>query len=486
MSLHLLYLAVWALIVISIPATALDNATGLIITIGAIGLWRYCWVLTNFARALYYIRRVYPKRREKAASLYARRANPAHAFFVVTTYKIDTATTAAVYRSVLLAASQARGGATVIASVVDAADERLIRKIFAREPADSLVTLIIDRIAGTGKRDALSRSLGIIATHCPTEHDIVILVDGDTCVPFDVVARTAPFFTLENVGALTTDERCEIRDRSLFRDWYGLRFTQRQLMMSSLALGGRVLTLTGRMSVIRADIAARPDFISTVKHDCIEHWRLGRVNFLTGDDKSTWFWLLKNGYEMAYMPDLQSVSMEKQPRPTFISSAQALMIRWFGNMLRTNGRALRQPPSRIGLFTWWSLLDQRVSIWTTLAGPISVALTAIFVEPMILAAYLAWVMITRYAYCCMLTAFRRPFPITYPLLLYFNQVFGSILKSYVLFRLDRQKWTRQSTTLPDGERGLLPLKAISSSYLHALAYGWLVTGLWLVNGLYRF
>ena len=33
---------------------------------------------------------------------------------------------------------------------------------------------------------------------------------------------------------------------------------------------------------------------------------------LTGEDKSTWFWLLKNGYEMAYLPDVRSWSMETQ------------------------------------------------------------------------------------------------------------------------------------------------------------------------------
>ena len=47
----------------------------------------------------------------------------------------------------------------------------------------------------------------------------------------------------------------------LFRDWFALRFTQRQMMMSSMGLGGRVLTLTGRMSVFRADLATDPGFI---------------------------------------------------------------------------------------------------------------------------------------------------------------------------------------------------------------------------------
>ncbi|MOA24606.1 hypothetical protein D3C78_1452930 [compost metagenome] len=39
----------------------------------------------------------------------------------------------------------------------------------------------------------------------------------------------------------------------------------------------------------------------------------------------------------------------------------------------------------------------------------------------------------------------------YPLILYYNQVLGAMVKVYVFFRLDRQSWTRQNTKL---ERGL--------------------------------
>ncbi len=271
------------------------------------------------------------------------------------------------------------------------------------------------------------------------------MVDGDSCVPVDLVARTAPFFTDPRVGALTTDEEVEITHGAWFRDWFRLRFTQRQIMMSSMGLSGRVLTLTGRMSVFRADLATRSEFVNLVQSDHIDHWRLGRVNFLTGDDKSTWYWLLKNGWRMPYLPDVASVSMESQPTPGFVDSAVTLMMRWFGNMLRINGRALALSPAKIGLFTWWSILDQRLAIWTTLAGPISVLIGAAVVSPMVLVAYVAWVMLTRYVVSAVLVMTRPSggFPIRYPVLLYFGQIVGAAVKSYVLFRLDRQRWTRQ-------------------------------------------
>jgi glycosyltransferase Alg8 len=153
-------------------------------------------------------------------------------------------------------------------------------------------------------------------------------------------------------------------------------------------------------------------------------------------------------------------------------------------MLRTNARALALGPRRIGPFTWWSILDQKLGIWTTLAGPISVALATLFVEPWVLPAYVAWVMATRYVFCWVLATMRgRAFPITYPFLLYFGQIVGAAVKSYVLFRLDRQRWTRQST----GPAALAPLadrmRALGSTYVHVLALGWLTFGIMLLSGL---
>jgi glycosyltransferase Alg8 len=62
------------------------------------------------------------------------------------------------------------------------------------------------------------------------------------------------------------------------------------------------------------------------------------------------------------------------------------------------------------------------------------------------------------------------------LLIYFGQVYGALLKTYILFRLDRQRWTRQNIA---AESGLSPggarLRSLSSLYLHGLALGVLAT-----------
>lgn len=349
---HILYLLVLATLVFSLPTGGLDGTEGVILIMGVIGLWRYYWAGINFGRAALYQLVAYPRLRKRAEALYAARAAKAHAFFLATSYKIEPDVTARVYQSVFTAAARSTGGATVVASVVDGADLRLIRSVFALMRIDmSGVRLIVDQVPGTGKRDALTKALRLIAGQAPTWRDIVIPVDGDSCVPFDIVDRAAPYFCDPTVGALTTDESVEITDAPVFRDWFALHFTQRQMMMSSMGLSGRVLTLTGRMSVFRADLATDSGFIRQVQSDHLNHRRLGRVDFLTGDDKSTWFWLLKSGYRMMYLPDVQTVSMERQPLPGFVESAVTLMVRWFGNMMRTNGRALALPAARIGLFT---------------------------------------------------------------------------------------------------------------------------------------
>lgn len=481
---HILYLLFLGILVSSLPDGGLDGTEGVILVMGVLGLWRYSWAAVNFARAGWYQLVAYPRLRQQAAASYAGRAAPAHAYFLATSYKIDPDVTTRVYQSIFAAAAASKGGATVVASVVDGADLRLVRSVFALMRMDMYgVRLIVDQVPGTGKRDALAKALRIINGQAPSWRDIVVFVDGDSCVPVDIVARSAPYFCDPAVGALTTDESVEITDAPLFRDWFALRFTQRHMMMSSMGLGGRVLTLTGRMSVFRADLATDPGFIRQVQSDYLDHWRLGRVNFLTGDDKSTWFWLLKNGYRMLYLPDVQTVSMERQPLPGFVESAVTLMVRWFGNMMRTNGRALALPASRIGAFTWWSLLDQRISIWTTLAGPLGVALTAILVNPAILPAYIAWVLATRYVFCAVLSLFRGGgFPISYPFLLYFSQIVGAAVKSFVMFRLDRQRWTRQTTGIANR-----PLAAragdILSAYVHILTLGWLTLGVLFISGL---
>lgn len=475
---HAAYFAVVILLASTVPTGylgSLEGAANSILIVGTLGAWRYSWATLNFVRAMIFRRWIYPRRKAGAIRKFHDDGRRSHAYFLVTSYMVDTDTTVRVYRAAFEAAARARDGATIVSSVVDGADERLIRAVFDTMPMDMCsVKLVIDRIPANGKRDALARTLRVIGGFAPSERDILVFADGDTMIPADIAEQSAPWFVDPKVGALTTDEGVVIEKKNLFRDWFILRFNQRQVMMCSMGLSKRVLTLTGRMSVFRASLATDPGFISQVRDDYLDHWRLGRVKFLTGDDKSTWFWLLKNGFQMLYLPDVRSWSMETQPRPGFLDSSQVLMTRWFGNMMRTNGRALKESPRKIGFFTWWSVLDQRVSMWTTLVGPITVLLAALLHDVAVIPLYIAWVMTTRYLFCVILSLFRGAwFPITHPPILYFSQVFGAAVKTFIFYRLDKQKWTRQSAA----EAAAVPLgqkvRARESAVHHVLAITWL-------------
>ena len=148
------------------------------------------------------------------------------------------------------------------------------------------------------------------------------------------------------------------------------------------------------------------------------------------------------------MPDVQVLTIEQPPAPDLLRASTALMLRWFGNMLRASGRCLALGPGRVGWFVWWCLVDQRVSMWTPLVGPVAAILLGVAVTPAFLYAYLLWVMATRLLQSLLLLTVRPTISGLYPPLLYYSQVYGALLKTWVLFRLDRQRWTRQNIAGP--------------------------------------
>jgi glycosyltransferase Alg8 len=153
-------------------------------------------------------------------------------------------------------------------------------------------------------------------------------------------------------------------------------------------------------------------------------------------------------------------------------------------MLRASGRAIALGPRRLGPFLWWCLVDQRISMWTPLVGPIAALCLAVAVTPVFLYAYVLWVMLTRLLQTLALLTVRPTVDGLYPFLIYYNQLYGAFLKTFILFRLDRQRWTRQNTffqvELPPWR---MRLRALGSLYLHALALAMLVTAVAVATGL---
>jgi glycosyltransferase Alg8 len=373
--------------------------------------------------------------------------------------------------------------------LVEKADETMVKEIFKALNPPKRVALDIVRIPGTGKRDGLAQGFRAISRDMPPKDAVVAVIDGDSVLENGLVKKTATFFKMmPEIGTLTTDEECDVKGSKLIREWHSLRFAQRQLLMSSMGLSKRVLTLTGRMSMFRGSIITDPDFINIVQNDRLKHWRFGILKFLTGDDKSSWYWVLKNGWSMLYVPDVQIHTVEHPPADNFFVATTMLMKRWFGNMLRTNERALNIPPHVTGFFTWWCLLDQRISMWTSLSGPVFVVMLCFKYTIAFLPIFLVWIGFTRWVMTLLLLGARHQISWTYPFLLYYNQIYGSLIKTYVFFRLDKQMWTRQKTKLAntEGNKWNARLTGWSSAGMHSLALIAFVCIIGLIAGVFKF
>ncbi len=447
------------------------GARDLIFLIGIIGIWRYTWFLLNGARAFIYKKFKF-KTIRKFEEENGKELDPDHVFLLITTYRISTEVTTKVYREAIKEAINSGYNVTIVASLVEKADELLVKKIFQLLNPPERVKLIITRIKGTGKRDGITAGLRVIANHnVDFEKSVVALIDGDSIITPGTIRKCSRLFALNpKLGGLTTDE--EEDDyllthgkglaEKIYYYWYKLRFAQRNMSMSSIALSDKILTLTGRMSMVRANIAAEKAFADTVQLDKLNHWRLGEFYFLTGDDKSSWFALASEGWEMWYVPDVLVYTVDEIPDRNFFKGSIKLMTRWFGNQYRTNARAVKLSHKKMRPYPWYALIDQRITKWTTLFGLFIAILGTIKWGWMILYAYIWWILFTRLLMTFVYKISRKTIYAIWPLMLYYNQVVGSFVKIYVWEHMYKQKWTRQKTTLKGGKKFIEWYRKVSS------------------------
>lgn len=427
-----------------------------IFLLGVIGIWRYGNAIMHFLRSMYFLHWVFPRLRRVLTNM-GRSALPSHIYMVVTSFRIPAPTTFKVYRSVFQEVERLSVPATIIVSIVEKADEVFIKDILRREVSQpERVKLVVVRARGTGKRDGLAHAFRALSRMMPADDAVVGVVDGDTqLLPGCVEKAVSVFSIFPDVGGVTTNEFCEVEGGPLMQQWHALRFVQRHVAMCSMSLSKRVLTMTGRLSFFRAPVLTSAEFIRDVEQDHLFHWRLGRFQFLTGDDKSSWFGLMRSGWSTYYVPDSLTLTVEHPPEKSFLKATRQLMYRWYGNSLRQNFRTTKLlGREQLGLFTLYVLYDQRVSMWTCLLGMVSSVVMALLFGPEFLFIYLLWVLMTRTIATLLYGLAGHAIHPLFPLVLYYNQVVGSVMKIYTLFHMDRQSWTRQKTTLADGASGI--------------------------------
>ena len=73
----------------------------------------------------------------------------------------------------------------------------------------------------------------------------------------------------------------------------------------------------------------------------------------------------------------------------------------------------------------------------------TLALLTLFVEPMYLAHCLIWIVLSRTVLCLFLFRYARSTDLSWPFILYFNQIINAGVKVFMIFHLSKQKWSNR-------------------------------------------
>jgi glycosyltransferase Alg8 len=437
------YVAVILGVLAVVPATTWNRlGSKLFLSIGIIGAWRYSWWLIHFVRSQVYGRVAFPKMRRASEQLWREGWRPRRVHYIVTTFMERSETTAAVMASILDECRTSGIPTRIYLGTGLPKDEQVVRDFLARRARHLDLELVIVRQNRPGKRAALGLALRSLLRGGVSPDDPVVFMDGDTILMPGFLRRCLPLFEVRpDLDALTTAERAVVLGPAWIRTWLDMRLAQRHLTMQSHALSNKVLALTGRCSVFRGREVMRDEFIRLVESDNLEDWLWGTIPFLSGDDKSTWFALLKKpgGSTLLYVPDAFVCTVEN-----IVGNAWQRMrfnlLRWSGNAIRNSTRVIALGPRRIGWFIWWCVLDQRVSMWTGLLGPAAALMNLFWGDPGLSLVYLAWIAITRLLLALPLFGIVGEIRPAFPLFLYVNQFANSLIKGYLTFRPATQRW----------------------------------------------
>jgi glycosyltransferase Alg8 len=224
------------------------------------------------------------------------------------------------------------------------------------------------------------------------------------------------------------------------------------------------------------------EFIRNVEADRLEHWLWGNFRFLSGDDKSTWYSLLKKGGKMTYVPDAMVYTIE-HIEGLGVLRMRDNVLRWSGNMLRNGARAIALGPRKMPPFIWWCLIDQRVSIWTVLSGFAAAVSITIFINGDFIFSYILWIGFTRFIMASSLFFFSDRIRISYPFFLYANQIVSSLLKVYIMFHLPRQRWSNRQGQTAGEDVMKNPFRRAMAGYINLLYVSTMLLIVFLITGI---
>ena len=455
-----------------LPNTIWDpDARELVYVIGLLGIWRYTWWFNHFIRAKIYQKIAYPRIRARADALWESGWRPSRIHFQMTTFREERDTAEAVIRGICNEVRAAGVPATIWLGSSEREDEDAIARHLMLVGDDLDIELRIIRQNQPGKRVAIALILRAMSRAGLGANDIVAFMDGDFVLGEGALTKCLPMFAADrDLHAVTTNEDVIVKGAWWMQSWLSMRFAQRRMAMQSHALSNRVLTLTGRFSVFRATHIVSHEFIRLQEADYLNHWLWGAFRFLSGDDKSSWYCLLKHDVKMLYVPDANGYTIE-----IIEGSAKKRMIenlrRWSGNMLRNGARGIALGPRRMPFFIWWCLVDQRLAMWTMLFSPLLAAAGAMKLGAAFFISYVIYIAITRMLLSMVLFSYSRTVDINYVWILYTNQLVNAAVKVYMIWRLSKQKWANRGnqTSAQSGSQLVVRLRNGMAVYLTVLS-----------------
>jgi glycosyltransferase Alg8 len=492
MSAALAGIAALLLWIVGGPRSWATHRVEVLFTLGGIALWRWSWFAVQNARAIIYRFWAFPRMRREIERAVAQHGPIPEVTVLGTTYHEKPWITEAVFGSVFRELSTVEGltrrpKVVVVTGCDD--DDRNIQQIFARcceesrpaNPAHWPPELVLAR-GDKGKRLALGTGMEEIARSGLSPDGVVIILDGDTMLGPGLMNKVLPVFRLTPaVSAVTTNEDGVVKGPAWFAEWTSLRFGLRHRSMCSISLSGKLLCLTGRFSVFRASVVCDPSFRAQVEQDTIHHWLWGSFEMLSGDDKSTWFWLAKKGHRMLYVPDAMVTTFEVISGSS-LHRAMANVRRWSGNSVRHGWRAIMLGPNKLGFFLWWCLVDQRLTMLTILFGPTVAIFSLLTGRFEMAAAYLLWVLCSRVAHASIAWRQGRRFSAIYIPLQILSDWIISLTKLWVLFHPAKQNWLNRGKRTMNTTRGSA-FYGLRTSFAHYL-YGFSCVAVVIAVGLF--
>ena len=490
----LLGIAAFLLTVVGSARVWMTHRLEVLLVIGGIASWRWSWFILQNVRAMIYRYYTFPRLRQAAKAAYAEHGPVPEVTVLATTYHEKPWITVPVFESIfrelsMLQGLTARCKVVVVTGCDD--DDLNIKAIYAKCSAQEkpeqpelwppeLVLLRGDK----GKRPALALGMEEIAKGCPRPDGAVIILDGDTMLGPGLLDKVLPMFRLTpQVSGITTNENNLVKGAAWFAEWTSLRFGLRHRSMCSVSLSGKLLCLTGRFSVFRASVAIDPTFRRQVEHDVIEHWFWGSFEMLSGDDKSTWYWLAAHGHRMLYVPDAMVTTYEVIPGMG-VHRALANIRRWSGNSVRHSWRAMMLGPRKLGWFPWWSLLDQRMTMVTVLFGPTVAVLALCAGRYELVAGYFLWVLLSRIGHAAISWRQGRRISAYYIPLQILSDWATALTKLWVVFHPAKQNWLNRGARTLNTTRGsaFYGLRTGFAHYLYVFSCAAIVTVIGLFAG----